>query len=283
MSENHGQPLGAAHFAAHSNARRRSVPPRSRAPVPTSQHQRWRERPRCPALRMTPGRRDGVVHAIVGRAACRCLCAQFVPDERAARVHIFVSGFCRNKTTDESNGNRSRVYAVFPEEAPRLRTQILVSHHRVLDAGAVLSAVNALRFASTRPLAGPSGIDDASARHALGSYAMVVSVSIAQTIAQMRLTRESRRRMLASSRQCRTALPPFAPRANGARIRSAPTGHDIERNPQTSQTDARLPRSGSSPRLLSCEPRYLSRRILLRITRRAEGAFTSGIALPGFD
>jgi hypothetical protein len=27
------------------------------------------------------------------------------------------------------------------------------------------------------------------------------------------------------------ALPPFASRANGARIRSAPTGHGIERNP----------------------------------------------------
>jgi hypothetical protein len=202
-----------------------------------------------------------------------------VPDERAARVQIFVSGFCRNKTADESNGNRSRVYAGFPEEAPRLRTQIQVSHHRVLDAGAVLSAVNALRVASTRPLAGPSGIDDASARHALGSYAMVVNVSIAQ----MRLTRESHRRMLASSSQCPTALPPFAPSANGARIRSAPTGHDIERNPQTLQTDARRPRSGSSPRLLSCEPRNFSRRIILRITRRAEGAFTSGIALPGFD
>ena len=45
------------------------------------------------------------------------------------------------------------------------------------------------------------------------------------------LTRESRRRMLKSSRRCRTALPPFAHTAYGARIRPAPKGHGIERNP----------------------------------------------------
>src|SRR3954452_4911039 len=37
--------------------------------------------------------------------------------------------------------------------------------HRAFHAGAVLSVVNALRFASTRPVPGPAGIDDASARH----------------------------------------------------------------------------------------------------------------------
>jgi hypothetical protein len=36
----------------------------------------------------------------------------------------------------------------------------------------VLSLVNALRFASTRPAAGPSGIDDACARHDLAYCAM---------------------------------------------------------------------------------------------------------------
>ena len=80
------------------------------------------------------------------------------------------------------------------------------SHHRALDAGAGLGVVNALRFASTRPPAGPSGIDDASARHVSGNCAMVVSVSLTQT----RLTSQSQRRILVLSRQCRTALPPFA-------------------------------------------------------------------------
>jgi len=100
------------------------------------------------------------------------------------------------------------------------------AHHRVLYDGSVLSVVNALRCASTRPTAGPSGIDDASARHVFGNYAMVGDLSISRR----GLTRESRRRMLTSSRQCRTALPPFAATANGARIRPAPTGHGIERN-----------------------------------------------------
>jgi hypothetical protein len=90
----------------------------------------------------------------------------------------------------------------------------------------VLSVVNALRFASTRLVAGPAGIDDASARHLFGNYAMVCNLSIARR----GLARESRRRMLPSSRQCRMALPPFAATANGARIRPAPTGHGIERN-----------------------------------------------------
>jgi hypothetical protein len=45
--------------------------------------------------------------------------------------------------------------------------QIQLHHHRADDAGAVLGIVNALRFASTRPMAGPSGIDDACARHDL--------------------------------------------------------------------------------------------------------------------
>jgi hypothetical protein len=240
MNANHGQPLGAAQFAAHSRARRRSVPPRSRAPVPRSLHQRWRERPHCPASRVTPSRRDGVVHAIVGRVACRCLCARFVPDERAARVHIFVSGSCRNKTADESNGivrayaqvSRTKHHVCAPRSCYRTIAFLML---------APCSAPSML-FASLRPGRWP-GLRALTTppRGTSGSYAMVVGVSIAQMIAQMRLTRESRRRMLASLRQCRTALPPFAPRANGARIRSAPTGHDIERNPQTSQTDARRP------------------------------------------
>ncbi len=89
----------------------------------------------------------------------------------------------------------------------------------------MLGVVNALRYASTRPTAGPAGIDDACARHVSGSYAMVGRLMVSR----MALTCESRRSMLASSRQCRTAHPPFAQRANGARIRPAPTRHGIER------------------------------------------------------
>jgi hypothetical protein len=66
---------------------------------------------------------------------------------------------------------------MFLDEMSHCRPQLRTFHHRTFDGGAVLGIVNALRFASTRPMAGPSGIDDASARLASGNYAMVVSVS----------------------------------------------------------------------------------------------------------
>ncbi len=92
--------------------------------------------------------------------------------------------------------------------------EIELHHHRADDAGAVLGVVNALRFASTRPVAGPSGIDDACARHRIGNYAMVGDLMRFTTM----LTTTSRGRMLGSFRQCRTALLRFATTASGARI-----------------------------------------------------------------
>src|SRR4029453_8868648 len=83
------------------------------------------------------------------------------------------------------------------------------------------------------------------------------------------------RRMLESSRQCRMALPPFANTANGARIRPAPIGQGIERNSQHRRL-MHDNREWLVARLLSCESRDLSRRIILRILRRTEDAFTSG-------
>ncbi len=238
MSANHGQPLGAAHFAAHSKARRRSVPPRSRAPVPTSQHQRWRERPRCPASRVTQA---------VGTGS-------FTPSLVVPHVAVSAHSLCRTNappactsSCPDFAGTRRPMNRM---EIVRACTQVSRRKHHVCGprswyrtiAFLMLAPCSApsMLFASLRPGRWP-GLRALTTppRGTSGSYAMVVSVSIAQ----MRLTRESRRRMLASSRQCRTALPPFAPRANEARIRSAPTGHDIERNPQTSQTDARRPRT----------------------------------------
>lgn len=90
MSANRRQTLEAAYVAAFTTARRRSVPARLQAPVPVSQHQRWRERPRCYALHLAPACRDGVVHAIVGLVACPCLRAQIVRDNRANRAAMFV-------------------------------------------------------------------------------------------------------------------------------------------------------------------------------------------------
>ena len=111
----------------------------------------------------------------------------------------------QNESMDRQKSGR-RATDVAHTELTRVGVEIGSSHHRAVDAGAGLGVVNALRFASTRPPAGPSGIDDTSARHVSGNCAMVVSVSMTQT----RLTGQSQRRMLGSSRRCRTALPPFA-------------------------------------------------------------------------
>jgi hypothetical protein len=77
-------------LGASASVRRRFVPPSQPAPVLHSQNQRWRERPRRRARHLTPERPDGVVHAIVGRVPCPCLGAQFVQENRAACVRVFV-------------------------------------------------------------------------------------------------------------------------------------------------------------------------------------------------
>jgi hypothetical protein len=43
---------------------------------------------------VTPGCRDGVVHAILGRAECHYPRAYIVQDKRTACVHVFVSKLC---------------------------------------------------------------------------------------------------------------------------------------------------------------------------------------------
>lgn len=159
--------LDALHVTARWTPRRRSVPTRPKVPVPRSLYQRWRERPRCRARRLTSERSDGVVHAIVGRAACRCPCVKFVQDNRAANTHLCAARHERRRRPRRSARTDSRMSVVLPASTIVLGTEIELHHHRTDDAGAVLGVVNALRFAPTRPVAGPSGIDDASARHVL--------------------------------------------------------------------------------------------------------------------
>jgi hypothetical protein len=169
MRTNRRQTLEGAHVAAPATARRRCLPPRPRVPMPMSLHQRWRERPRRRARRLTPGRPDGVVHAIVGRLPCPCLRAHSVQKNRTARVRMFQHG-CEGRSgsaTRVAIGSRTGLNS--SSNKIQSHARIGPHHHRADDAGAVLGIVNALRFASTRPMAGPSGIDDACARHRLAT------------------------------------------------------------------------------------------------------------------
>jgi hypothetical protein len=95
-----------------------------------------------------------------------------VQDERAARVQVFVTRFAGTMRPTNRTAIGSRASSLVPEVTFPFSHQIWPSHHRAFDAGTVLVVVNALRFASTRPMAGPSGIDDASARHDVGYCAM---------------------------------------------------------------------------------------------------------------
>src|SRR5262245_7261551 len=81
--------------------------------------------------------------------------------KRTARVQVVVS------TSPEQCGLGSRkdqscaTLCLRGKESACVWTGIGAAHHRDFDGGAVLDIVNALRFAPTRPAAGPSGIDDA--------------------------------------------------------------------------------------------------------------------------
>ena len=112
-------------LASGARPRRRLVPPSSSVQVSQRVNQRWRERPRCPALRVTPGCRDGVVHAIVGGVAGRRFRAVNVQDERAAGVHVFASRFAgriRLANQTEISSGTCQVYSRPKQHGCRLRS-----------------------------------------------------------------------------------------------------------------------------------------------------------------
>jgi hypothetical protein len=231
MSVRFVQASESQHLAAEARSRRRSLPPSQAVSVSQSGNQRWRERPRCRALHLTPACRDGAVHAIVGRVVCRCLRALFVQEKRAALAPMCVPRIAGTMWPMTCRAIGSRARPVLPQNTTWLSAQNEPLHHRADKAGAVLRVVNALRCASTRPTVGPAGIDDASARHPFSNYAMVVSMMTTRT----RLTRTTRGRMVGSSPQCHTALLRFATAASGARIRPTLPGHGSSAPFTTSQ------------------------------------------------
>jgi hypothetical protein len=224
MSANRKQVPDAAYLAAQQRARRRSVPTRPSTLMPRSLQERWRERPRSRARRLTPGHPDGVVHAIAGRGRCPCPRAWSVQENRAACVSPSAQG--GGPITPAGIG--SRTSAVFPQNMTTIGPRIEPHHHRADDAGAVLGIDNALRFAPTRPVAGPSGIDDACARHGSATTRWWSDLMRRTTRTTM-LTMTARGRMLTSFRQCRRALLRCATMASGARIPPIAPGHGLER------------------------------------------------------
>src|SRR5207247_8994355 len=93
MSARSVQAPMAQHLAASASTRRRSLPPSLSVPMSQSVNQRWRERPRCPALRVTPGSRDGAFTPSLVVSGYRRLRTSVVQEERAAHVHVRAAGF----------------------------------------------------------------------------------------------------------------------------------------------------------------------------------------------
>lgn len=155
MSPKCRQMLNAAHVAACTTTRRRCLPPRPRVPEPMSLHQRWRERPRLRALHLTPRRSDGVVHAIVGRAACRCPRARFV-QERSRRLCAYVRGqITPQKCGDAFRRNR---FAYKPRSPSRTHASSVARSNRTTIAPMMLApcSPSSMLFASLRPGRWPS-------------------------------------------------------------------------------------------------------------------------------
>ena len=163
---------------------------------------------------------------------------------RRPRAHLRVEIRGKNEPTNRTQISSCASH-VFPVETLRSQTRIQTAHHRDSDAGAVLGVVNALRCASTRPAAGPAGIDDASARHVRqlrdGQQSVDYSKRVDAVIAQAYVG-------------IITSVPHGTPsvRRHGQRSAHPADAHTARHraHPQTSQTDARRSESGSSARLL---------------------------------
>lgn len=166
MTANAAQALPTQHVAAsRPSIGRRSPPTAVLLPIECPVSQRWRERPRCPAVRVAPGpwRRGRSRH----RRPCRVsLSAQPVC---AGCLRAGVRGpVPPDITPDKSPRMFGQNYCQLRRRQRAARTHRSSASHRASQSRAVLGVVNALRSASTRHRAGPAGIDDACARHVHG-------------------------------------------------------------------------------------------------------------------
>jgi hypothetical protein len=149
MSTNRRQTLEATYVAVPAPTRRRCLPPRPRVPVPMSLHQRWRYRPRCRALHLTPACRDGVVHAIVGRVACPCLSAQIVRDNRATGAAMVVPS-CERRSGRRLSLQSVRARALFSRRIRR-RSEWRSSHTTIAPMMLAPCSASSMLSAPLRP------------------------------------------------------------------------------------------------------------------------------------
>ena len=139
-----------AALAASTASRRRSVPPSLSVPVSQSLNQRWRERPRCPALASgpRPSRRGRSRH----RWSCRMsLSARTGRARRTrrprARVRVQIR---RNEAADESHRNRLARVPMFSRKERRFcgsRSRCRTIAHFMLAP----CSASSMLFASLRP------------------------------------------------------------------------------------------------------------------------------------
>ena len=123
MSAHSVQASVSQHLAASTPPRRRFVPPSSSETVSQSVNQRWRERPRCRALRLTPAALTGsfTPSLVVSRVAVCVLrsCRRIAPPARP----IARRDSARTKCADESAESVRARCPVLPENTSTFRSR----------------------------------------------------------------------------------------------------------------------------------------------------------------
>ena len=270
MSTNDRQTLEATYVAVATTTRRRCLPPRPRVPVPMSLHQRWRERPRRRARRLTPVRPDGVVHAIVGRVPCPCLRAHSVQENRAARVRVFVRSCEERSGLADSVAVGSRTSLIPRWNRTRSRARIGCS--TIARMMLAPCSASSMLSASLRPGQWPG-------LRALTTPARGTDWQLCDGGRSDEDHNHVDDHVDRAYRGLITSVPHGTPpdRRNG--FRSAHSAN-LERILTTSQPVAGPPRAVDL-HTIGRELPGLSRRGVLRTTRRNEVAFTTGATRPG--
>lgn len=159
--------------ASRPSSGRRSLPTAVLLPIERPVSQRWRERPRCPALRVAPGpwRRGRSRHRWPCRVSpsARCDCPGRIRRPRAP----VASPNHRGRPRHMSAHVAGRILARFDRTDHDVAT-LQSCPHAIARSSLVPCSASSMLFAALRPGtgAGPAGIDDACARHDLGFCAM---------------------------------------------------------------------------------------------------------------